>query len=151
VDSVIRALLVYIFLLLIFRIAGKRSLAHITTFDFVLLLIISEASQNALVGESYSITHAFLLIITLVGIDIALSVCKQKSPRLEKWLEGIPLVIVENGNPLRDRMDKSRVDVSEILAAARIHQGLERMNQIKHAVLERSGGISIIPQDPSKP
>ncbi|MCG3112922.1 MAG: DUF421 domain-containing protein [Candidatus Manganitrophus sp. SB1] len=145
-DAVLRGLAVYIFLLIVFRIAGKRSVAEVTTFDFILILIIAEATQQALLGQDYSITNAFLLIITLLGADILMSLIKQRSPQAEKWLDGVPLVIVENGRPLHDRMDKARVDESDILTAARERLGLERMDQIKYAVLERSGGISIIPK-----
>ncbi len=145
-DAVLRGLAVYIFLLIVFRIAGKRSVAEVTTFDFILILIIAEATQQALLGQDYSITNAFLLIITLLGADILMSLIKQRSPQAEKWLDGVPLVIVENGHPLHDRMDKARVDESDILTAARERLGLERMDQIKYAVLERSGGISIIPK-----
>lgn len=145
-DSVLRAVCVYFFLLLIFRISGKRSLAQITTFDLVLVLIISETTQNALVGDDYSITTALLLIMTLMGIDIALSVWKLRSPLLEKLVDGVPLIIVEDGKPLKERMHKARVDEDDVLTAARELQGLERMEQIKYAVLERSGGISIIPK-----
>ncbi|MEH1834145.1 MAG: YetF domain-containing protein [Nostoc sp.] len=73
------------------------------------------------------------------------TLCKQRSPQVEKFLDGVPLVIVEEGRPLKDRMAKARVDEDDILTAARQLQGLERMDQIKYAVLERSGGISIIP------
>lgn len=145
-DAVLRGLAVYIFLLIVFRIAGKRSVAEVTTFDFILILIIAEATQQALLGQDYSITNAFLLIITLLGADILMSLIKQRSPQAEKWLDGVPLVIVENGRPLHDRMDKARIDESDILTAARERLGLERMDQIKYAVLERSGGISIIPK-----
>ncbi|NKE71589.1 DUF421 domain-containing protein [Candidatus Manganitrophus noduliformans] len=145
-DAVLRGLAVYIFLLIVFRIGGKRSVSEVTTFDFVLILIIAEAAQQALLGQDYSITNAFLLIITLLGADILMSLVKQRSPRAEKWLDGVPLIIVENGRPLHDRMDKARVDESDILTAARERLGLERMDQIKYAVLERSGGISIIPK-----
>jgi len=147
-ESVLRGLVVYLFLLLIFRIAGKRSLGQITTFDFVLLLIISEATQNALVGKDYSMTNAFLVIMTLVGLDIGLSLWKQRSARIDQLFEGVPLVIVENGRPIKERLDKSRVDESDILTAARHLFGLERMSQIKYAVLERSGDITIIPKGP---
>ena len=67
-NSVFRAIITYLFLLLIFRIAGRRSLGQLTTFDFILLLIISEATQNALIGNDYSITNGFLVITTLVGL-----------------------------------------------------------------------------------
>jgi uncharacterized membrane protein YcaP (DUF421 family) len=148
-DSVLRAAAIYLVLLVIFRISGKRSLAQITTFDFVLLLIIGEATQQALLGENFSLTNAFVVIVTLVGFDIALSLLKPHIPRLERWLDGLPLVIVEDGKPLKERMDKARVDESDVLTAARELQGLERMDQIKYAVLERSGGISIIPKQAS--
>jgi uncharacterized membrane protein YcaP (DUF421 family) len=134
------------FLLLIFRIAGQRTLAHMTTFDFVLLLIVAEATQQGLIGDDFSLTQAMLLIITLVGFDIRLSLLKEKLPFLDKWLEGTPLVIVQDGKPLPERMKGARVDESDVLVAARELQGLERMDQIKFAVLERTGEISIVPK-----
>jgi uncharacterized membrane protein YcaP (DUF421 family) len=145
-DAILRAAATYAFLLLIFRLAGKRSLAHITTFDFVLLLMISEATQNALIANNYSLTNSFLVIITLVSIDIGLSLLKGLLPKLEKFIDGVPLIIVENGKPLKDRMKKARVDEADVLTAGRELHGLERMDQIKYAVLERSGGISVIPK-----
>ncbi len=145
-DSVVRALAIYAILLIIFRISGKRSLAQITTFDFVLLLVIGEATQQALLGDDFSMTNAFIVILTLLGLDIALSLLKQRSPKIELLLDDTPLIIVENGRPLKERMDKARIDESDVLTAARELQGLERMDQIKYAVLERSGGVSVIPK-----
>lgn len=145
-DSVLRAIAIYLFLLLIFRIAGRRTLTQMTNFDLVLLLLIGESTQQGLLGNDFSLTNAFLVVMTLVGLDIGISLGKQRSPQLEKLVEGVPLVIVEDGKPLKDRMDKARVDESDVLVAARTLQGLERMEQIKYAVLERSGGISIIPK-----
>jgi len=145
-DTVFRAIAIYFALLVILRGSGQRSLAQITSFDFVLLLILGEATQQALIGNDFSLTTGVLLIVSLVGVDMTLSFLKQRSPRLERVIEGVPLVIVEEGRPLHERMHKSRVDESDVLAAARERQGLERMDQIKFAVLERSGGISIIPR-----
>ena len=145
-ESIFRALFIYSVLMVLFRLTGKRSLGQITTFDFVLLLIISEAIQNGMVGASYSITNALVLVVTLVTVDVALSLVKSRSRRLEQFLDGTPIVIVENGRPLRDRMDKERVDESDVLSAGR-REGLERMSQIKYAVLERNGQISIIPRE----
>jgi uncharacterized membrane protein YcaP (DUF421 family) len=145
-DSVLRATAIYIFLLLIFRIAGRRTLAQMTNFDLLLLLLTGEATQQGLLGNDYSLTNAFLVILTLIGLDVGLSLWKQRSPQLDKLVDGVPMVIVDDGRPLKDRMDKARVDESDILTAARVLQGLERMDQIKYAVLERSGGISIIPK-----
>jgi uncharacterized membrane protein YcaP (DUF421 family) len=145
-DAILGAVSVYFFLLLIFRIAGERTLASITTFDFVLLLIIAEATQQGLTGDDFSLTKSFLLVTTLIGINIGLSLLKERFPSLDKWVEGVPLVIVEDGKPLEERMKRARVDESDVLVAARERQGLQRMDQIMYAVLERTGEISIIPK-----
>jgi uncharacterized membrane protein YcaP (DUF421 family) len=147
-DGVLRSLGVYLFLLILFRIAGKRSLAQITTFDFILLLIISETTQQALLGDDRSLLNAAVVMSTLIGADIALSVAKQRWPTLESWLEGLPVIVLRDGEPLRDRMRGLRVDEDDILTAARETHGIERLDQIKYAVVERSGGISIIPLQP---
>ncbi|MCT7948644.1 DUF421 domain-containing protein [Ancylothrix sp. C2] len=144
--SILRGIAIYFFLLGIFRLAGKRSLAQITTFDFVLTIIISETTQNAMVGDDYSLTNALLLIVTMVAIDISISIIKERWPLLEKIVDGVPLIILEDGRPLKDRMKKARVGEDDIMQAARQLQGLERMEQIKYAVLERSGSITIIPK-----
>ena len=146
-DTIIRTLAVYGFLLLIFRLAGKRAMADTDTFDFVILLIISEATQQALLDDDNSMTNGFLVVITLVGLDILLSLIKQRWTAVEKALDGTPMIILEDGRPLAERMEKARVDTSDILTAARERLGLERLEQIKYAVLERGGGISIIPSE----
>jgi uncharacterized membrane protein YcaP (DUF421 family) len=105
-GSVLRAFVVYVVLFFVFRIAGRRTLTQITTFDFVLLLIISESTQNAMIGDDFSITNAMLVIVTLVGLDIGLSLWKQRFPQLDKFLDGVPLILVEDGQPLKDRMQR---------------------------------------------
>jgi uncharacterized membrane protein YcaP (DUF421 family) len=82
----------------------------------------------------------------LVGSDVLLSLVKRWSPRLDRVLEGQALVILRNGVPLRGRMHVERVDEEDILRAARESHGLERLDQIKRAVLERNGAISIVPR-----
>lgn len=145
-DAVLSALSIYVFLLVVLRIGGKRTLGQTTTFDFVLVLIIAETTQQALLGDDFSMMNAFVLIATLVGLDIALSLLKRKWPKLDRLVEGVPMVLVEHGTPLLDRMHKARVDESDVMTAARELQGLKRMEQIEYAVLERSGAISIVPK-----
>ena len=144
-DTVLRAAAIYFVLLLLFRITGNRSLAQITVFDFVLLLIISESAQQGITGNDYSIVSAVILISTLAGIDILISLFKQRSSKVDRVIDGLPLILVRQGEVLKDRLEKVRVDEQDILEAARELQGLEGMRQIKYAVLERSGDISIIP------
>jgi uncharacterized membrane protein YcaP (DUF421 family) len=147
VDSVLRALAVYVFLLVIFRVAGKRTMAQVTVFDFVLLLIISEATQQAMIGQDFSITNAVLVITTLIAAERGLTWVQARYKKIDKLLDGLPLVLVEDGKPFEDRLKQERVDEADILAAARQTQGLARMDQIKYAVLEQTGGISIVPKD----
>jgi uncharacterized membrane protein YcaP (DUF421 family) len=144
-NPVIRGVIIYIFLVIIFRFIGKRSLSQSTTFDLVLLLIISEVTEQGLVGEDHSITGSIILISTLIGTDLLLSQLKNKFDFFDKVTEGTALIVVDHGKPLEKRMTKSRVEPEDILEAARAIHGLERMDQIKYAVVEKNGDISIIP------
>lgn len=146
-NPVIRGLAVYLFVWLIFRILGKRSIAETTTFDFVLLLIISETTTDALIGEDYSLIACFVMVATLVGLDLLFTLLKSRWPFFDKVADGAPLVLMQDGQPLKKRMEKSKVDEEDIMEAARLLHGLERADQIKYAVLERDGSISIIPRD----
>ncbi|WP_210463207.1 MULTISPECIES: DUF421 domain-containing protein [Rufibacter] len=144
-SIILRALTVYILVFVILRMAGKRTLGEMTAFDLVLLLIISEAVQNALVDDDKSITGSMLVILTMVFADIMVSLATNRFRFLDSVINGIPLIILENGKPLLDRMNKARLQEDDILEAARKTQGLENMDQIKYAVLEKDGSISIIP------
>lgn len=145
-ESVLRGAVVYVLVWLVLRVSGKRTLSEASTFDLVLLLIISETTQQAMIRDDYSITNAFLLIVTLVGIDILTSVGKQRWPAVQRLMDGLPVVIVRDGRPLRDCMDRLRIDDHDVLAAARQLHGLERLDQVKYAVLESNGRISIVPR-----
>jgi uncharacterized membrane protein YcaP (DUF421 family) len=145
-TAVVNAILLYTFLIVLFRCAGKRTLHQATVFDVVLLLIIAEAAQGVLVGEDPSLTQALVVIATLVLMDIGLSLVKQRWPGVEGWLDGRPLLILADGKPMEERMRRSRVGVDDILEAARELRGLERLEQIRYAVLERDGRISIVPR-----
>ena len=145
-EPIIRGLVTYLFLLLVFRIAGKRTLSESSSFDLVLLLIISETTQQAMVNNDHSMTNGALLVLTLVGLDILLSLIKQWSPAADAWMDGLPLVVARDGMLLHDRMNRERVDEADILEAARKLHGLESLDQIKYAVLEKGGTITIVPK-----
>jgi uncharacterized membrane protein YcaP (DUF421 family) len=144
-NPVLRGVAIYLFLLIVFRIMGKRTLNQTTTFDFVLLLIISEVTQQGLVGQDYSVTGSAILICTLMGSSLILTLIKETSPFFDKIAEGAPLIVVDHGKPLKKRMDKTKVGEEDILHASRLNFGLEKMEEIKYAVLEKDGTISIIP------
>ena len=96
-DSVLRAAAIYMVLMILFKIAGRRSLAELTTFDLVLLMVIGEATQQALLGDDFSLTNAVLVIATLIAIDIGLSLVKQRSRWFSRLLDGGPTIVVEHG------------------------------------------------------
>ena len=146
-DSVLRSAAVYLFVLFVFRISGKRSLSQITTFDFVLLLIIGEATQQALLGDDFSVTNAFVVIATLIALE---SVFSWLVPALGRVVGGLPVVLLEHGRLLEDRAKREGVTLSEILAEGREKHGLEHLGQYKYAILERHGGISIVPTDDAR-
>ncbi|HEX2022104.1 MAG TPA: YetF domain-containing protein [Candidatus Thermoplasmatota archaeon] len=144
-DLVVRAAVVYLALFVIMRLSGNRQFSKMTTFDVVLVIVSAEGTGNALAGPDYSLTAAVVVIVTLVGLDIGLSLLKRVSRKFDKIAEGVPVLLVEGGRPLKENMRKERVDEEDVMAAARELQGLERMDQIKYAVLERSGKITIVP------
>jgi uncharacterized membrane protein YcaP (DUF421 family) len=145
-DAVIRAIVMYAILMLLFRVTGKRSLSQATTFDFVLLLVVGEATQQALLGEDFSLTMAAIVITTLVALDRLADCVGFRFPRVDKFLESVSVLLVDDGKVLKDRMAKAHINEEEILTFARQAHGVESMDQVKYAVLEKDGGITIVPR-----
>lgn len=144
-DMVFRALAIYLFLVVVFKVAGRRALLQMTSFDLILLLIISEATQQALLGEDFSVTGAMITITTLVVVDIIFEIMKKYFSPVENILDGTPVILVENGVPLADKLKKVDVSCDDILVSARQNNGVTQLSEIKYAILERNGHISIIP------
>lgn len=147
-ESIIRAFLIYAVLLLLTRLSGRRALSQMTPFDMVLLMVVAETTQQALLAEDPSITHALLLILTLFAADVALSLLKGVSPRIERLIQGVPTVLVSNGQLDAEALRRARIGLAEVLEAARQQQGLRSFAEIDFAVLEVDGKISIIPARP---
>ena len=143
-DMVFRALAIYLFLVIVFKVAGRRALLQMTSFDLILLLIISEATQQALLGEDFSVTGAMITITTLVVI---FGLLKKYFSTVENILDGTPVILVENGVPLADKLKKVDVSCDDILVSARQNHGITELKEIKYAILERNGHISIIPDE----
>jgi uncharacterized membrane protein YcaP (DUF421 family) len=118
-----------------------------TPFDLVLLLIIAETTQQALLGDDFSIINAIVLIVVLFSIDIGLSYVKEWAPRLARIIDGAPTVLISDGKPDLRAIARSRVSLEDVLTAARQEHGLERLGQIKSAVLEADGAVSIISRE----
>lgn len=145
-DAVMRGVAVYFVLLVATRLSGRRTLAQTTPFDFVLLLIVAETTQQALLGDDFSITNAVVLILTLFATDILLAYFKQWSSRAAVLLDGMPTVLISKGQPDLEALRRSRISLDDILEAAREQHGLARLEQVENAVLEVGGNLSIIPR-----
>jgi uncharacterized membrane protein YcaP (DUF421 family) len=121
-------------------------MSETTPFDMILLLIVSETVQEALIDDDHSFTNSIILILTLVMADVGISFLKRIN-KIERVIEGTAVIVVEDGKPMKEIMSRVRIDEGDIMESARKSQGLERMEQIKYAVLEKSGTITIIPKE----
>lgn len=145
-ESVLRAAFVYVFVIVVFRMSGKRSITQITAADFVLLLIVAESTQQALLGDDLSVTNGVIVVTTLLVLEMGATSLKHRFTKVDLVIDGAPVVLIDDGEVLRDRMVRSRVDEDDLLTAARRDQGLAGLDEIRYAVLERDGQISIVPR-----
>jgi len=145
-DSVISAAIAYVFLRLTIGLLGRRSLGQLGPFELVLLIVIGGAVQRALVGDDPSLTNAALIVATLIGLELFVSLVVRRSRLFDRLLRGVPLIVVENGRPLARRMHRAQLSEKDVLAAARRHHGLTSIEEVKFAILETSGEISIVPE-----
>jgi uncharacterized membrane protein YcaP (DUF421 family) len=144
-ESIYRAVFMYFFLMIVLRILGNRTLNEMTMFDFILVLIIGDSSQQAITGSDYSIINAVIIIITFIIFDLLLSLIKNKFSKVERIVDGIPIILINKGELQRNAMERLKIDESDILESARKLHGIENFKQIKYAILEKDGDISIIP------
>src|SRR3954451_22165305 len=146
-EPVLRAIGCYLLLLLVVRLSGKRGLAQVTIFDLVLLLLVSPTVGQALIGQDSSLTAAAIITITVVVTNRLNDALAHRWADMSHVLEDAPLVLIENGRVHDDRLSHMKIRLDDVLETARLNEGVERLEQIKHAILERSGAISIIPAD----
>jgi uncharacterized membrane protein YcaP (DUF421 family) len=144
-ETVVRTVVVYLILLVLIRLTGRRTLAQLSAFDFVVLLIVGGTTQRALLGQDYSVINAMLVVVTLLLLDVVFSLIERDSSLFAKLVNGVPMILVEDGRLLRARLHKARLTEADVLAAARRSRGIERLADIKYAILEASGEISVIP------
>src|SRR5918996_1430947 len=110
-NPVLRSIAMFAVLWIVFRIAGRRTLAEITTFDFILLLIIGDATQQALVGDDYSVTTAALVIVTLVLLDVMMGRLSILGDSVRRVIESAPVIVIDKGKPLDEVMRQEGVDL----------------------------------------
>lgn len=144
-DIVTRTTCVYFFLLVGLRVAGKRELGQMTIFDLVVVLVISNAVQNAMVGDNTTLQGGLLAAGTLLGLNFVVAVLRVRFPALQDLLIGTPTTIVRDGHFLDRSIEHEELDRDQVLQALREH-GVADVKDVKLAVLETDGTISVVPQ-----
>jgi uncharacterized membrane protein YcaP (DUF421 family) len=141
-EFIIRAIVVYGFLIAILRLTGKRQVGQLAPFDLVLLLVLSNAVQNSMNGGDNSLVGGMISACALIATNYAVGYATFRSKRLARLIEGTPQVIVHNGHVYRDIMKKEKLTQDELDAALR-QAGCASIEQVHFAILENNGQISV--------
>jgi uncharacterized membrane protein YcaP (DUF421 family) len=143
---ILRGAVVYAFLLVLLRFTGKRQVGQLAPFDLVLLLVLSNAVQNAMNGGDNSITSGLILAVTLVGLNWMVSWLTYRSKWMERLIEGRPVILVHNGKIDPRALKCVQMTMHELRAAIRAG-GCACEEDVRYAVLENNGHVSVIPKD----
>ncbi len=147
-EKVIRPILVYFFLVVVLRLAGKRELAQINTFDLVVLLTLSNTVQNAIIGNDNSLFGGLVGASTLIAVNYCVVRFMYRHPLLANLLEGDADVLLEHGKVKPERLEREGITLKELETAAH-RQGFDSLDAVDKATLEASGSISFISKVPS--
>ena len=148
-EFIVRGCIVYVFLLVLLRVTGKRQVGQLAPFDLVLLLVLSNAVQNSMNGGDNSLVGGLVSATTLVAINYAIGFATFKSKRLEALIEGRPQIVVHNGKVYEDVMARAQLTHHELQAALR-QAGCSCVEEVATAVLENNGTISVVPRNGSR-
>ena len=143
-DLVIRAAVVYGFLLILLRITGKRQVGQLAPFDLVLLLVLSNAVQNSMNGGDNSITAGLISAATLVGLNWFVGCATFRKKRIEALVEGRPMVLIHDGKIDHHMLSRVQMTIHELRAALRA-EGCAGEEEVRFALLENNGHVTVIP------
>jgi len=146
-EKVLRSVVVYAFLLVAFRITGKRQVGQLTPFDLVVLLVISNVVQNALIGDDNSLGGGLLGAATILVVNYLVVEVSYRSKWARRLLEARPTMLVHNGQVLHANLRRERLTFDDLQAALR-RNGVADPEQVRFAVLEENGGVSVVPYAP---
>ena len=144
-ERVLRALLVYAFLLVAIRVFGRRELGQLTAFDLIVLLTLSNILQNAMIGDDNSVTGGVVGALVLLSANFAVALGVFRSKKVEELVEGKTHILIQDGRVRRRALQRELMTESDLMSAVH-RQGLERFEDVKLAFSETNGTISIIPR-----
>ncbi len=142
-DIVGRGVVVFVFLYLLMRVPARRELSSLEPFDLIFLIILGDAVQQGLTQDDYSLTGAMLGVGTSGILQAATSDANFRFPRLRSFLDGQPLVVVQDGKPIEKNLKRERLTMDDLAEAAR-HEGIAKLDDVAWAVMETSGMITFI-------
>jgi uncharacterized membrane protein YcaP (DUF421 family) len=145
-DLVVRALIAFLFVLLLTRVVGRRELSSLQPFDLILLVMIGDLVQQGVTQNDFSITGMLLVGSTIGLLAVLVSWTSFRFPGLRPVLDGEPVIVVQDGQPIQKNLNRNRLTLDELRAAARQEQ-IASLDDVAWAVLETSGRISFIPKD----
>ncbi len=149
-EIVVRATIVYLGVLVLFRLVGRKELARYSPFDFLLILLVSQGLRQTLVGSDKSLTSGFLAVATLLALDLLLSWLSFRSRRFAGVVEGFPSKLVEDGRPIEEALRRSRFSLDELRARLRRY-GIDRLEWVESAWLERDGNVTFVLRAGARP
>ena len=148
-EVVLRTAIVYLFVVTALRLSGKREVGQMSVLELVVILVISDAVQNSMVGDNTSLWGGLVAVTTLLALDLGLKALTRRSRRLREAVEGEPRLLVRDGRLLKRAVEEEGLEAEEVRAAVRSH-GLAGIEDVRLAVLETDGSISVIPRDDEK-
>jgi uncharacterized membrane protein YcaP (DUF421 family) len=140
---VIRAALIYVTFFVGLRLFGKRELGQFTTFDLVLVLLVANALQPAITGPDNSLTGGAIIVVTLLMLNRTVAILRNRWPAFDHLIEPPPTVIVRDGSLIKPSLDKEGLSAEDVQMAIREH-GVEKLSDVREAVLENDGSISVV-------
>jgi uncharacterized membrane protein YcaP (DUF421 family) len=146
-EKIVRCVIVYLFLLVVFRVMGKRQLGQMTAFDLIVLLIISELVQNAMIGEDNSVTGGLISVTTLVLLNAGVAWMTYRFKAAERLVEHAPTILVRHGRVLWENVRREHMTPAEFRSALR-HNGVASLHQVRFVLLEEDGRLSVIRKEP---
>ena len=142
-DLVLRAVAMFVFLFVLTRIIGKRELGSLQPFDLLLLIILGDALQQGMTQDDYSITGAVLIVGTFASLQVLLSWLSFRFPRTRPILEGEPIIVIQDGEPIARNLRRERLTVDDLTEGAR-RQGIAHLADVHFAILETDGTLSFL-------
>jgi uncharacterized membrane protein YcaP (DUF421 family) len=141
-ELIVRATIVYFFLFFLLRFIGRKHVGQMSPFDLVVLLIISETVDASLIGDGKSLTGGLISAATLVALVALVGYATWRSKKVERWVEGRPKILVRHGHVKNDMLDNQQISRAELMEALR-HQGCTAVTEVRFAILENDGSISV--------